>query len=67
MSGEQIELALGSDQVSSIAQQAGIPPSEASSGLAALLPQLIDQLTPNGQVPEGNMLEQGLSMLRGLK
>jgi uncharacterized protein YidB (DUF937 family) len=33
--------------------------------LASLLPQVIDKLTPTGQVPEGGLLEQGLSMLKG--
>jgi uncharacterized protein YidB (DUF937 family) len=38
---------------------------QASGGLADLLPQLVDKLTPNGQVPEGgDLLAQGLDMLK---
>ena len=39
--------------------------SDASSGLAQVLPQLIDRLTPTGQVPanHNDMLTQALSML----
>ncbi len=66
ISGEQIQSVLGSEQVQSIAQKLGISASDASSGLANLLPQAIDKLTPNGQLPEGGMLEQGLALLKGL-
>ena len=67
VSGDQIHAVLGQEQLQSIAQQAGLSPAEASNGLASLLPQLIDRLSPNGQLPEGGMLEQGLALLRGLK
>lgn len=65
ISAEQIQAVLGSEQVQAIAQKLGISTGDASSGLAGLLPQLIDKLTPDGQVPDGGMLEQGLAMLRG--
>ena len=66
VSGEQIKDALGADTISQIAEKTGVAPDAASGGLAALLPQLIDKLTPNGQVPEGNdLVSQGLNMLKG--
>jgi uncharacterized protein YidB (DUF937 family) len=66
VSGQQIKDALGSDTVTQIAEKAGVTPDAASGGLAALLPQLIDKLTPNGQVPEGgDLLSQGLNALKG--
>ena len=65
VSGDQIKNALGDDNIQQIAQQAGVEPEHASAGLAQLLPQIIDKLTPNGQVPQGDLLEQGLSMLKG--
>ncbi|WP_076592554.1 YidB family protein [Herminiimonas arsenitoxidans] len=66
VSADQIKNALGEDNVQQIAQQAGIEPERASAGLAELLPQIIDKLTPNGQVPEGgDLLQQGLGMLKG--
>jgi uncharacterized protein YidB (DUF937 family) len=65
VSGNQIKDALGEDSVAQIAQQAGIEPDHASNGLAQLLPQIIDKLTPNGQVPQGELLEQGLGLLKG--
>ena len=64
VSGEQIANTLGSDKIQEIAGKLGISGSEASSGLAALLPQVIDKLTPDGKVPEGGLLEQGLNILK---
>jgi uncharacterized protein YidB (DUF937 family) len=55
ISADQIMEALGSGRVSEMAQQAGIAPEEASGQLADLLPQLIDKLTPDGQLPSGNL------------
>jgi len=67
ISSEQLQQALGSEQVQSIAQAAEVSPDHASNGLAALLPEIINHLTPNGQVPQGNDAGQGLqAMLPGL-
>lgn len=65
VSGDQVADALGADQVGQIAQQAGLAPEHASTGLAQLLPQIIDQLTPNGQLPDSGLLAQGLNLLKG--
>lgn len=66
LSSEQVKSVLGADVIAQIAQKAGLAPEAASSGLAALLPQLVDHLTPNGQLPEGNdLVSQGLNMLKG--
>jgi uncharacterized protein YidB (DUF937 family) len=65
VNAEQVQQALGGDQVATLAQAAGIPPEHASSGIAAVLPDLINQLTPNGQVPEGSGWQQGLGGLLG--
>ena len=56
--------ALGSDKIQEIAAKLGITDSAVSSGLAALLPQVIDKLTPDGVVPEGGLLDQGLDILK---
>lgn len=53
VSGAQITQALGSNQVTQIAQQMGIDTHQAGSLLAQVLPHLIDHLTPQGQVPSG--------------
>lgn len=65
VSGEQLQSALGGDMLGQIAAQLGVSPQQASGGLADLLPQVIDGLTPNGQLPQGgDMLTQGLDMLK---
>lgn len=64
VSGDQIADALGADQVQKIASQAGIEPEHASTGLAQLLPQIIDQLTPGGTLPHNELLDQGMALLK---
>ncbi len=64
VSGDQIQHALGGDFIQQIAQQLGSSNSEVSGGLANLLPDVIDKLTPTGKVPEGDQLAQGLEMLK---
>jgi uncharacterized protein YidB (DUF937 family) len=66
ISGEQIQHVLGNEQVQAFAQKLGLSSTDISSGLASLLPQVIDKLTPTGQVPEGGLLAQGLSLLKGM-
>jgi len=63
ISADQVQSVLGSGRLAQLAQQAGIPPEQASSMIAAVLPGLIDRLTPNGTVDHG-LLEQGLDILR---
>ncbi|CAN7207290.1 YidB family protein [Pseudoduganella sp. LjRoot289] len=65
VSGDQIKEALGEGQLAQIAQQAGLPPEHASTGLAQLLPQIIDHLTPHGAVPQEDLLAQGIGLLKG--
>jgi uncharacterized protein YidB (DUF937 family) len=46
-----LENALGSDTLDTIAQQTGMSRSDLLAGLSNHLPELIDQLTPNGRLP----------------
>ena len=66
ISGDQIRAVLGNEQVQAIAQKLGLSSSDAANGLASALPEAIDKLTPNGELPEGSLLEKGLAMLTGL-
>lgn len=65
VSGDQIKQALGEGQIDQIAQRAGVAPEQASGGLAQLLPQVIDKLTPGGEVPNDDIVAQGLNLLKG--
>ncbi len=64
VSGDQLQHALGGDFIQQIAQQLGSSNSEVSGGLASLLPDVIDKLTPTGNIPEGDQLLQGLEALK---
>lgn len=64
ISPDQLLQVLGGNQLSQIAQQAGLDQGQASAGLAQLLPHLIDKLTPNGTMPQGNELASGLESLK---
>ncbi len=65
VSGSQLTDVLGADVIGQFAAKAGLSPADAGSSLAAVLPSLIDQLTPTGQVPQGNALEGMLGSLMG--
>jgi uncharacterized protein YidB (DUF937 family) len=56
VSGEQVESALGEEKIEEIAQKAGLSKDETAGGLAQLLPQLVDRLTPGGKLPEAGGL-----------
>jgi len=65
VSADQITKALGPEKIKELASQAGIPEDQVSDSLAGLLPRIVDQLTPNGQVPEGNALAESIGALAG--
>lgn len=65
ISPAQIQQGLGSGLLEQLSKQAGLSTEATSGQLASLLPSLIDKLTPEGKIPESNLLEQGLSLLRG--
>jgi uncharacterized protein YidB (DUF937 family) len=53
---DELEQALGPDTVAKLAADAGVSPGEAKSGLATMLPGLVDKLTPGGSVPGADQL-----------
>jgi len=59
---EDVKAALGS-QLNDIAQASGQDADGAAGGLAALLPGLIDKLTPDGKAPTGDAFTSGLQSL----
>ena len=66
VSAEQIRQVLGSGQLGQIASQLGMNEQQAAGGLADLLPQVVDKLTPGGQMPQGeDLMAKGLELLKG--
>jgi len=64
VTGDQIANVLGSEQIRQFAQKLGFSSEDLSNGLASVLPQIIDHLTPHGQVPDQGALEQQLAVLK---
>jgi len=56
ISPDQLEQGLGRDKLGSLAQSLGMDQGELSSKLTELLPDVVDKLTPGGQVPAENEL-----------
>lgn len=65
ISAEQIAQVLGLGNVRDLGEKFNLSPDSASSGLASLLPALVDHLTPKGQVEADTPLSAALSALRG--
>ena len=63
---QQVQQVLGNKAVSDIAKKVGITSDDAASQLSKLLPQVVDKLTPSGKVPTGDIMAQGMDLLKGL-
>tara|TARA_B110001454_G_scaffold199139_1_gene203695 strand:+ start:220 stop:705 length:486 start_codon:yes stop_codon:yes gene_type:complete len=57
ISAEQLSAVLGSEKLQGLAQQVGLDPQALSGQLAQWLPQAVDHLTPQGQLPEAGALQ----------
>jgi uncharacterized protein YidB (DUF937 family) len=53
----------GRDGLAAIARQAGVSEREASEGLSQLLPEVVDRVTPNGEVPDLDQLTASVADL----
>lgn len=63
---QQVQQVLGNKAVADIAKKAGITADDAASQLSKLLPQVVDKLTPTGKIPQGDIMAQGMELLKGL-
>ena len=63
VSTNQVQEALGSDQIRAIATKMGVDPNLASQFLAEYLPKIVDKLTPTGKVDPSADHQQGLAAL----
>jgi uncharacterized protein YidB (DUF937 family) len=66
LSAEQLTKVLGNPLVQQIAQKAGMAPNAAADGLAKLLPDVVDKLSPGGNLPDPQALMKQLDGLKGL-
>lgn len=67
VSPEQITQALGNGAIGDLAARMGMDREAVSGGLARYLPEVVNQLTPDGSIPanENDLVAQGLDALRG--
>ncbi|MGC8507561.1 MAG: YidB family protein [Thiomonas sp.] len=64
ISAEQIQQVLGSGALGDIASKLGMQPDQAASELSQALPNVVDKLTPNGQLPaEGDLMATAQQLL----
>ncbi|MBS0305358.1 MAG: DUF937 domain-containing protein [Proteobacteria bacterium] len=58
VSADQLSQVLGSERVGQMANQLGLNPGDLLGQLVHLLPQVVDKVTPQGQVPQGDLAAQ---------
>lgn len=61
ISGREITTALGEDELNRLAGEVGMTREETAAGIAATLPQVVDAVTPDGEVPPESDLDEALS------
>ena len=66
VSGDQLQNVLGKDTISNLASKLGIDKGALTCQLSNLLPDVVDKLTPDGKVPEGDIMSKGMDILGGL-
>ena len=55
LDADEVEQALGADELDRIAKKAGVSRSEAKAGLAEMIPGLVDKMSPGGTLPTGDL------------
>lgn len=65
VSGSQIEQVVGADQISAIAEQLGLSNEQAADAVAAVLPQVVDRVSPDGELPADSDLDDLFERIAG--
>ena len=65
LSADQLTNELGADTIGEIAGESGLSTEQVTDGLSSSLPEVVDQLSPNGQLPDTNDLQSMLGALLG--
>jgi uncharacterized protein YidB (DUF937 family) len=63
ISGPQLRAVLGEPRLAQVAQRLELPPAAAAATLAAVLPAVVDRLSPQGTL-EPQLLRQGLDWMQ---
>lgn len=62
---DQVNKALGPQQMQDLARTAGVSPNETAQGLAQALPEVVNELTPQGHMPTQGEVQASLKRLIG--
>jgi uncharacterized protein YidB (DUF937 family) len=65
LSAQHVIEVLGQGRLGEIAQQLGMDPQQAANQLAQHLPQIVDHLSPNGELPGNDVIAATLRSLQG--
>jgi uncharacterized protein YidB (DUF937 family) len=63
VSGRDVEQAMGQEQIQQIAKQLGVPESEAADAVAQALPEVVDKVSPKGEMPAEQDLDAAFDTL----
>jgi uncharacterized protein YidB (DUF937 family) len=63
VSGRDVEQAMGREQIQQIAQQLGVSEPQAAEAVAQALPEVVDKVSPNGQLPPQQDLDAAFDKL----
>jgi uncharacterized protein YidB (DUF937 family) len=66
VSADQISQVFGRDTLGSLASQLGMGQGEVAGQLSQILPGLVDKLTPQGQIPQGDVQGMGVDDIVGM-
>jgi len=64
VTGSQVREAMDARQLKAMADQAGLTPEETSDQLAKVLPVVVNQATPQGQLPDNDPFASGLEKVK---
>ncbi len=59
VSPDQLSQVLGGDMVGNLARQLGMNQGDLLGQMSQMLPQVVDKLTPQGQIPQGDLQGMG--------
>jgi uncharacterized protein YidB (DUF937 family) len=61
ISSNDLESALGADQISALMSQSGLSRDELLAGLSQQLPEVVNELTPDGRLPTEQELSRRIA------
>jgi uncharacterized protein YidB (DUF937 family) len=66
MTGQQVQECLDTNSIDQLAHQTGQTPEQASAQVARVLPEMINQATPQGTMPSDDPFSKGVGTLKNM-